>query len=249
MHIHKLWRLSVGVVLLAGLAAQPVSAEPLKTRLAQNLSPISGIAIVAKALGFFDKQGLDVEVSNFTSGKQALDTVIGGAADIATTAEAPVTAAAMSGQPIAFVAGMEYSDIKTLTSATSGIKTRADLRGKKIAYTAGHRQRSLYGATSQIGGPHGKDVTLINLRPQDMLPALASGSIDAFDTWEPHVANGKKALGEKAAELEYQGSLFRDFQHCRDAKLSAIASRGGRKISCFSDSSRRLDESKPKRSG
>ena len=83
----------------------------LKARLAQNLGPISGLAIVASAKGIFAKKGLDISVSNFTSGKQCLDTVLGGGADFATTAEAPVTAAAMAQQPIAFVAGMEYSEI------------------------------------------------------------------------------------------------------------------------------------------
>jgi len=40
--------------------------------------------IVAKDQGFFEKRGLDISVSNFTSGKQCLDTVVGGGADIAT---------------------------------------------------------------------------------------------------------------------------------------------------------------------
>lgn len=79
----------------AAVATEP-SAEMVSLRLAQNLSPISGVAIVAKDQGFFEAQGLDVEVSNFTSGKQCLETVMGGAADIATTAEAPTTAATMA---------------------------------------------------------------------------------------------------------------------------------------------------------
>lgn len=193
MQVRKFLGLSARLAFLVVLSAQPVSAEALKTRLAQNLSPISGIAIVAKAKGFFDKEGLDVEVSNFTSGKQALGTVIGGGADIATTAEAPVTAAAMSGQPIAFVAGMEYSDVKTLASTASRVKTRADLRGKKIAYTAGTGSEVYTAQLLKSAGLTAKDVTLINLRPQEMLPALASGGIDAFDTWEPMSPMGKSS--------------------------------------------------------
>lgn len=79
---------------------------------------------------------MDVVVSNFTTGKKCrLDTVIGGGADIATTAEAPTTAAAMAKLPIAFLARTEYSDLRTL--AVEGIKTLADLKGKRLAYTAG----------------------------------------------------------------------------------------------------------------
>jgi NitT/TauT family transport system substrate-binding protein len=185
--------------------------DVLKARLAQNLAPISGLAIVAKANGLFAKQGLDISVSNFTSGKQCLDTVMGGGADIATTAEAPVTAAAMAQQPIAFVAGMEYSDLKTMTAASAAIRTKADLRGKRIGFTAGTGSEVYTAVLLKSAGLTAKDVTLVNLRPQEMLPALAAGSIDAFDTWEPHIANAKKALGEGAVLLDTKGTYSETF--------------------------------------
>lgn len=189
----------------------PANAELLKARLAQNLSPISGLTIVAKAKGLFEKHGLDISVTNFTSGKQCLDTVLGGGADIATTAEAPVTAAAMANQPIAFVAGMEYSDLKTITAAKAGIKTRADLRGKKIGFTAGTGSEVYTATLLKAAGLKPGDVTLVNLRPQEMLPAMAAGSIDAFDSWEPHIANARKALGESAVLLDTKGLYSETF--------------------------------------
>jgi ABC-type nitrate/sulfonate/bicarbonate transport system substrate-binding protein len=200
--------------LAIGLAIGPdcaSAAELLKARLAQNLGPISGLAIVAKSKGIFEKNGLDITVSNFTSGKQCLDTVIGGGADIATTAEAPVTASAMANQPIAFVAGMEYSDLKTVVAAKAGVKTKADLRGKRIGFTAGTGSEVYTATLLKSAGLTPKDVTLVNLRPQEMLPALAAGSIDAIDTWEPHVANAKKALGEAVAELDTTGTYSETF--------------------------------------
>lgn len=187
------------------------AGELVKARLAQNLSPISGLTIVAKAKGLFEKNGLDISISNFTSGKQCLDTVIGGGADIATTAEAPVTAAAMAQQSIAFVAGMEYSDDKTLTLRSSGIQTVASLKGKIIAYTAGTGSEVYTTELLKKAGLTSKDVTLVNLKPQEMLPALASGSIDAFNSWEPHIANGRRALGDKVVPLDTKGVYAETF--------------------------------------
>lgn len=186
-------------------------AELLKARLAQNLGPISGIVIVAKEKGFFEKRGLDISVSNFTSGKQCLDTVVGGGADIATTAEAPVTAAAMAAQPIAFLARMEYSDLKTVVASKAGIKSKADLKGKKIAFTAGTGSEVYTSALLSRAGLKKDDVTLVNLRPQEMVPALVAGSIDAFDTWEPHIANAKKTLGADVAEIDTKGIYSETF--------------------------------------
>ncbi|MBI5128433.1 MAG: NrtA/SsuA/CpmA family ABC transporter substrate-binding protein [Rhodopseudomonas palustris] len=203
--------ITAALLLSAVLRPEAASAEMLKAKLAQNLGPISGIVIVAKQQGFFEKRGLDITVSNFTSGKQCLDTVVGGGADIATTAEAPVTAAAMAGQPIAFLARMEYSDLKTVVATKAGIKDKAGLKGKKIAFTAGTGSEVYTLALLKAAGLKKEDVTLVNLRPQEMLPALLSGSIDAFDTWEPHIANAKKTLGADVAELDTKGIYSETF--------------------------------------
>lgn len=205
----------IAIILAFALAALAgpgdLSAEVLKARLAQNLSPISGVAIVAKQKGFFEKHELDITVSNFTSGKQCLDTVVGGGADIATTAEAPTTASAMAKQPIAFLARMEYSDLKTLVAAGSGIAGKADLKGKKIAFAAGTGSEVYTAALLKAAGLSKDDVQLVNLRPQEMLPAMAAGSIDAYNIWEPHVANGIKALGDKVREIDVKGIYSETF--------------------------------------
>src|SRR5437773_1032625 len=191
------------IVLMAAAIAAVASAAPTqaveKVRLAQNQSPISGVSIIADRKGFFAQNGLDVEVFKFTTGKQCLDTVMGGGADIATTAEAPTTAAAMSGQKIALLARTEYSYIKTLTATAAQIRKPADLKGKRIAFTAG-TGGEVYTMQLLKAARLGKDdVTLVNLRPQDMVAALASGSIDAYGTWEPHIFNGIKALASQVA--------------------------------------------------
>lgn len=188
----------------AALAADTV-------RLAQNLSPISAVVIVAKQKGFFDNNGLNVEVSNFTSGKKALDAVLGGGADVATTAEAPTTAAALSKQPIAFLARIEYSDLKTLTRKAAGIKTLADLKGKKIGFTAGTGGEVYTSRLLKQAGLKPTDVELTNLPPHSLAAALAAGSIDAYNTWEPHIFNGRKALGDDAVLLDTKGIYSETF--------------------------------------
>jgi ABC-type nitrate/sulfonate/bicarbonate transport system substrate-binding protein len=187
------------------------TGELVTVRLAQNLSPISGVTIIAKEKGFFEEQGLNVEVSNFTSGKQCLETVMGGGADIATTAEAPTTAAAMAKQPIAFLARMEYSDLKTLTLKSSGISNITDLKGKKIGFTAGTGGEVYTMKVLKEAGLTSDDVMLVNLRPQEMIPALSSGSIDAYNTWEPHINNGQKALGDKVQLVDTMGIYSETF--------------------------------------
>src|SRR5690606_9852868 len=80
MKINRINWLAGALGTVAALFLTPATAAE-KVRLAQNLSPISGVSIIAKEKGFFDRQGLDVQVSNFTSGKQCLQTVMGGGAE------------------------------------------------------------------------------------------------------------------------------------------------------------------------
>lgn len=200
------------IAVAIGFSSQQASAaELVKVRLAQNLSPISGVVIVAKQKKIFEKHGLDVVVSNFTSGKQALDATIGGGADIATTAEAPVTAAAMANQKIAFLARMEYSDLKTLTDASDRIRSLTDLKGKRIGYTVGTGSEVYTVSLLKRAGLNKSDVTLVSLRPQDMAAALSSGGIDAMNTWEPHIANAKKAFGAKVKQIDTKGVYSETF--------------------------------------
>lgn len=210
LSVKKRYLLVISASIFLLFSAQS-SWATMSARLAQNMSPISGMAMIAKKMGFFKKHGLNITVSGFTSGKQCLNAVIGGGADIATTAESPTTAAAMAHEPIAFLARMEISDLKTLVSVASGIKTIADLKGKRIAFTAGTGSEVYTMTLLKKAGLTKNDVKLVNLRPQDMIPALATGSIDAYDTWEPHISNGKKALGKKVMELDTKGVYAETF--------------------------------------
>jgi NitT/TauT family transport system substrate-binding protein len=185
----------------AAEATPKPAAAPVAVRLAINLSPISALPLIAKNKGLFQKHGLDLTLANFSSGRQALETVLGGGADAATAAESPVTAAAFAQQKIALLARLEHSELKTLVSVP-GVTRPSELKGKRLGYTAGTGSEVYTHELLKRSGLGKADVTLVNLRPQDMVAAAAAGSIDAYNIWEPHVANGKKALGARARVLE-----------------------------------------------
>jgi aliphatic sulfonates family ABC transporter substrate-binding protein len=179
----------------------------------QNLSPISGVTIVAKAKGFFDAHNLDVEVRNVTSGKLALDALIGGSAELATVAETPIMRAGLAGQEVAMVATMEASDndVQLLTREDAGIKSVADLKGKKIATAIGTSAEYMVVTALASKGLKPSDATIINLRPQDMATALERGDVDAYAIWQPHTYNGRRLLEGKAAYLDTKGIYVETF--------------------------------------
>lgn len=101
--------------------------------------PVSAVVYTALDQGAFARQGLDVVLLPFMSGKAALQAVLSGEADLATTAETPVMHAGLQGEPVVILSTIAATgkSINILARRDLGIETPADLAGKKIAVTRG----------------------------------------------------------------------------------------------------------------
>jgi len=189
------------------LFKQPDSSPNHEIILAENASPLSTLTIIAHEKGFFKQAGVDVKVSRFTSGKLALDAVLGGAADIATVAETPIMFAGIAGQDFRVIATTFLSGnaCKVVVRSDHGIAKPSDLKGKKIGTFAGTNAEFFTKRFLESNNLKVSDVTIVNLTPTDMVIALTKGDIDAYMVWEPFIYNGKAALGDRAAIFEAPG--------------------------------------------
>jgi NitT/TauT family transport system substrate-binding protein len=210
---------------LFGLGTQ-ARAETIK--LAYSKTLYAADVIVALERGLFTKHSVDVEPQIFASGKLTLDAVMAGAADVSTTAETPITAAVMAGRPIVVLARLIKASQTLVVNSGAAISSIADLRGKKLGITAGTGSEvSLYEALRR-NGIKTADVTLVNLPPEDMAAALANGSVDAINAYQPYVFHAQRLMGEKAKILDTRGIYSETFNlvAMRDvavAKSSAIS--------------------------
>ncbi len=107
----------IGLMLLFGLLLISLNTptgytvkDLKKIDLAINPIANSALIFIAEEKGYFEEQGLDIEYHNFPTGKLALDALIGGGADIATTADVPITLAGLANQPISVISTIEYSN-------------------------------------------------------------------------------------------------------------------------------------------
>ena len=203
--------LRLAMILGTGLSIVGPARAADKVTLFQNLSPISGVTIVAHAKGFFREHGLDVDVRNVTAGKLALDAVLGDSAQFATVAETPIMRAALANQPVSIIATMEASDndVRILVRNDRHIDSLKELKGKTIGTAVGTSAEYLVVAALKSAGLQPQDVKIINLRPQDMATALYRGDIDGYAIWQPHVYNGLKLMAGNAKELDTKG-LYRE---------------------------------------
>ncbi|WP_431286717.1 ABC transporter substrate-binding protein [Roseateles chitinivorans] len=188
-------------------AGSPSAAASRET-VVLAVTPYAGAtpAFVAIARGYFEREGLTVTVQHHSSGKEALDAVLAGKADIATVAELPVALAAVQGHAVTVLATLStQSDHAIVARTDHGIGSPEALRGKRIGVSAGTSGDFVLDVLLVRSRLSRADVQVVDLKPRELADALARGEVDAIATWEPHVADARQRLGDRAAVFPSEG--------------------------------------------
>ena len=134
--------------------------------------------------------GLKIELKIFAKGLDIMQAIIAGELDAGATASEAAISGRAAGTPIDIVAGFAKGGARLVASPESGIKSLADLKGKKVGVTRGGIQEVLLAAV--LGGAgisssdqSGKDVQLIYLAYPDLNQALLNKQLDAIMQTEP----------------------------------------------------------------
>ncbi len=182
--------------LLRNTAAAISLALALGHAAAENLKvgylPVTGHAkfFVAKEQGFFQKEGLNVELIEFQNSADGLNAVVAGKLDIGAFGTTAPLAHISKGTPLKIIGGIMGEDASIVTTAPNAgaVKTVADLRGKKIATVRmATGDAVLRGALRQSGLNWKTDVQIFELKnPPAVLEAIKSGQVDAGVLWGPH---------------------------------------------------------------
>ncbi|MFH2140455.1 MAG: NrtA/SsuA/CpmA family ABC transporter substrate-binding protein [Pseudomonadota bacterium] len=190
-----------------------VEGAPLPIRIAIPMQPTSGLALIAREQGFFEKRGLAVSYSEYPSGKRALDEgLLAGKADVAFSAEVPIVAAALAGKDFRVIATtFRASNVNRVIARTDhGIHIPNDLKGKKVATQQASAVHFFLHLFLIENGLSTSDIKLSYLKAEELVPALVSGSIDAFSMREPFIGEAKAQLGDNAIVFSVSG-LYQQF--------------------------------------
>ena len=137
-----------------------------------------------------ETQGLAAEWVEFSSGPPLLEALNAGAVDFGATGDTPPIFAQAAGAELLYVGGQPASGVNqaVLVPVSSPIRTPADLRGKRVAFTKGS---SAHYAAIQIlasAGLKPADVQAVYLQPPDAGAAFRTGAVDAWVVWDPFYA-------------------------------------------------------------
>ena len=190
---------AVAVIFIAVLVlSAPGPIE--KITLAINPVPPSALVFIAEEKGFFSEEGLSVEYANFQTGKLALDALLGGGAEISTTADVPIALAGLAGQEFKVVAtiGWSKTDVQVVARKDSGISSPSDLGGKKIATTHGNGPMFFTHKFLEANNIALSEVNITYMLPSDMVVALSKGELDAIIIFGPYNLKARELLGKNA---------------------------------------------------
>lgn len=186
-----------------GGSAQAPSRPAAVIRIGIQNNVVCALPLIASRLGLFQREGLDVRIVPYPTGKLALDAMLAGDVDVATSADIPIVGRSLERGDFAIFATIAWSDRGAWISARRdrGIERPSDLRGKKIGTQRDSAVHFFLSAFLARQGIPETEVALVFLPSEDMPAALANGQIDAFSMRNPYAAQAKALLGETAVEL------------------------------------------------
>lgn len=203
-------RAATGAPATAAPAAQtPVpSLGKVKVALGAHVASLWPVTI-ADGAGLFKAEGLDAEIVVTNSGANTLAAIAGGSAQFGALPYGDAMLATQKGQPLVSMAALvnQYTTdavISTAKATALGITASMPLadrikkaKGLKIAVNApGSGQDKLIRYVLQQNGlDPDKDVTIVGLGNDGMLPAFQAGQVDAYLNSSPTTEQGIAAGG------------------------------------------------------
>jgi ABC-type nitrate/sulfonate/bicarbonate transport system substrate-binding protein len=174
--------------------ATSAKAADLKVHIFSGSDPHWVPLEVAKAKGYFKAEGLDAEVTVFTTGAAATEAFRAGHGDFISAGDLPSAAMWKSGNVIGIAPMSSDTDIFGIAGKDS-IKSPKDMIGRKVATKIGSTGEFLLYRYLASGGVSPSQVNIVSLAPPEMVISLVRGDIDAFAWLAPFttraIASGK----------------------------------------------------------
>jgi len=195
--------LVVGTYFFVSCTSREFPKSREKVRLGISRSFLSVPVYIAKEQGYFPEEGLDVEVKEYSSGKMATKALFAGEVDISTVADMPVVLNSFKREDFCIFATFihSYPFVKIIARKDKGIKTGADLKGKRVGANRGTSSHFFLVVFLIHNRLSISDVEMVHIRTVDLPAALKNGGVDAISVWQPYTQKAKKLLKDNAIEL------------------------------------------------
>jgi NitT/TauT family transport system substrate-binding protein len=211
--------------------------------------PLSLPVYVAEAEGYFKAEKLALRIVDCEIGRQCLERLLDGQAQLATTAGSPIVFASLRGARFSILATIANTQAynKIITRRSLGIAAVADLRSKRVGTFQGTAAHHYLELSLLAAGVDPSSVTIVPIQPADAAQSLASGDTDAVAVFEPFAFKVAEALAPQALVLPsrrlvtdtWNIVVAKSLDGQREADLQALCSALDRAIQFAADNPER----------
>lgn len=193
------WAAGLLLLLLPSLAAR---AAPLNIAVADT--PLFAPLLIAAQQGYFAAEGLDARVIYCVNGRRCLKHLTDGEAQVATAADTPMVFSLHAGNRFDIFAsfGSTAQDNLVVARADRGIRTPADLAGKRLGVVRGTSSHYFSNVFMLINGVPRDAVNVVFIDPNAGTEPLLNGDIDAAILYRPYGPQAVQQLGAKGVVLK-----------------------------------------------
>jgi NitT/TauT family transport system substrate-binding protein len=228
------------IAIVSGALLYPtlLPKEPLESITIGHVSVESfALLYIAQNQDYFTRNGLNVTVTDYPTGTDAVKALTDGSVDIAGSSEYVVAYNALTHQNISLIASLgEAQIVDLIASNASGIKQPADLVGKTVAVPKSTVGEFDLGLFLKANGLSIYDIRLVYCPPGQLADAVSNGTVDAVVSWQLYSEQVKMALtgGYIVWPLQTNEPFF-SVLSCRNGWLSNHAQTATKLLNALSD--------------
>ena len=178
----KLFVLLAALVVLFSFCA--VSAEDLNIAYMPNYASLWSV-VTGVNMGYFEEEGLNVKLVEFADGPTIIAAMESGSIDMRYIGPGAHKLCIQGRAKIFMLSQIGNAD-HVLVRHSKGIESYADLKGKKIGYSAGTSSEMILQYALEEAGLTYDDIQAYELEVSSLVSAMVSGSVDAVAAWSPN---------------------------------------------------------------
>lgn len=210
------YRFSLLIILTVSLLActsqkGPEQVTPPKTA-SQTLRICTGtsysiLPIIAQQKGFFTQEGLAVELIPYAIGRDAMEAMLAGTCEVATSADTPVADYGLKRDDLRIIASIASSDklCYIVARKDAKIRTAKDMKGRKVAVTSGTAPHFFLDLLLNKNRLQEKDLQLQFLKGDALHQALVDGTVAAIVTTDLNAYRLQEQQGEAVVLINEPG--------------------------------------------
>lgn len=188
--------------------AEAVEIEKVSIGYMPNFSSV-GLAVIAREAGYFEEEGIDVELVEFADGPTIIAAMESGSIQVGNIGPGAHKLLGQGKAQLAIMDQLGNADA-VIGLKSKGIESIEDLKGKTIAVASGTSSETILKLTMQEAGLTDKDVTLMDMDASAITTAMLSGKIDAAATWSPNTHTIAAELGDDVVTLSNNERYVKD---------------------------------------